>query len=281
MDCLVRMFHGGIVTENEEFDNIIEEVEIFESPPTYVALVPQTQNLLGCEVGRGELKLRGRFDCGKARAHYVLMDSLDANSFKQFEVCDSFDLALASGRFDSRTLDAMEEVEDGDISLGSEVEDEGSEEEVDEEGVDEGEEDEGRGGSGNYYDEEEEHEYNEDDEEEGGGEEEEDVASWAHLSHCLPEEDRRMLESHNVEIPQVHFHEDLGHADLARCDMGLGTMHEGNTRDWIIHVGLRFETLEKVKYFMQDYFVHHYRPYKVKHSNAGVRYTVVCNQGCP
>ena len=35
MDELVRIFHGGIVKKNGEFENMIEDVELFDSPPLF------------------------------------------------------------------------------------------------------------------------------------------------------------------------------------------------------------------------------------------------------
>ena len=51
--------------------------------------------------------------------------------------------------------------------------------------------------------------------------------SWAQVQ----EDDRTMLQEHGVEIPQVHFHDDVSGADLARCDTGLATIREGSARD--------------------------------------------------
>ena len=39
MDELVWVFHGGTVTENGEFENMIEDVELFDSPPLLKDLV--------------------------------------------------------------------------------------------------------------------------------------------------------------------------------------------------------------------------------------------------
>ncbi|KAJ1277282.1 hypothetical protein BS78_05G283100 [Paspalum vaginatum] len=75
-------------------------------------------------------------------------------------------------------------------------------------------------------------------------------APWADLRRFIPKV--HLLKSHNISIPEVHFHEDLGRADLAKCDTGLGIVRDGNPRDAIIHVGLRFETLEKVQLFLQE-----------------------------
>ena len=33
MDELVRVFHGGMIKENGEFENMVEDIERFDSPP--------------------------------------------------------------------------------------------------------------------------------------------------------------------------------------------------------------------------------------------------------
>ena len=33
MDELVLVFHGGMVKENGEFENMVEDIELFDSPP--------------------------------------------------------------------------------------------------------------------------------------------------------------------------------------------------------------------------------------------------------
>ncbi|WVZ51011.1 hypothetical protein U9M48_002203 [Paspalum notatum var. saurae] len=467
MDRFVRLFHGGVVKENGELENMKEVVVNYGRSPSYVDLVAHARKVLGCLVGRGEeLRLRGRVDCGKARAHYVMMtiesasdwntykdavkesnvkclevvgevrtmadfvrvkkeavegllkleedacdvkrqlirdcdsvkegqdqlhcrssqDSLDAQSFKHFDVCDNFDLAIASDRLDGASLREMGDQDDGEISLGSKdeeeesdedgsgqseeeefasEEEEGSEEdgegEVSLEGDDEeeGSEEDGngdsqqedeeeydRGVSDNYYDQEdiggsgtrgavevlyghhsnlneeqgggdeegrgrrgghyneeegggdghhsEDGESRENDEEESGGDEEDGARESGHYNeeergagghNCeddesleddrpledgrggdrrmlmvvhaqqgswaqVREDDRTMLQEHGVEIPQVHFHDDVSGAYLARCDTGLATIREGSARDRIIREGLRFETLEKVQFFL-------------------------------
>ncbi|WVZ91401.1 hypothetical protein U9M48_037580 [Paspalum notatum var. saurae] len=373
-----------------------------------------------CDVKRQLVPDRDSVKEGQDQLHCrSSQDSLDAQSFKHFDVCDNFDLAFASDRLDGASLREMGDQDDGEISLGSEdgeeesdedgsgqseeeefasEEEEGSEEDGEGEGEvslggddeEEGSEEDGngdsqqedeeeydRGVSDNYYDQEdvggsgtrgavevlyghhsnlneeqgggdeegrgrkgghyneeegggdghhsEDGESRENDEEESGGDEEDGARESGHYNeeeqsagghNCeddesleddqpledgrggdrrmlmvvhaqqgswaqVQEDDRTMLQEHGVEIPQVHFHDDVSGADLARCDTGLATIREGSARDWIIQEGLRFETLEKVQFFLQDYAVRHHRPYKVKHSNAGLRYTVVCSQGCP
>ena len=69
MDELVRFFHGGMVKENGEFENMIEDIELFASSPSFKDLVDRVVSKHSC----GHITLRGRFDCGKARAHYVML----------------------------------------------------------------------------------------------------------------------------------------------------------------------------------------------------------------
>ena len=64
MDELVRFFHGGMVKENGEFENMIEDVELFDSSPSFNDLVDRVVSKHCC--GIDEMTLRGRFDCGKA-----------------------------------------------------------------------------------------------------------------------------------------------------------------------------------------------------------------------
>ena len=71
MDELVWFFYGGMVKENGEFENMIEDVELFDSSPSFNDLVDRVVSKHCC--GIDEITLRGRFDCGKARAHYVML----------------------------------------------------------------------------------------------------------------------------------------------------------------------------------------------------------------
>ena len=64
MDELVWVFHGGMVKENGEFENMVENIELFDSPPLLKDLVDRVVSKYSCEID--EISLRGRFDCGKA-----------------------------------------------------------------------------------------------------------------------------------------------------------------------------------------------------------------------
>ncbi|CAN6272440.1 unnamed protein product [Urochloa humidicola] len=72
MDRLVRLFHGGIVKENGEFEKMNEVVELFDLHPSLKDVSERVVMKHGYSLD--EVKLRGRFDCGKARPHYVSMD---------------------------------------------------------------------------------------------------------------------------------------------------------------------------------------------------------------
>uniref|UniRef100_K3Z061 Transposase MuDR plant domain-containing protein n=1 Tax=Setaria italica TaxID=4555 RepID=K3Z061_SETIT len=83
MDRLVRFFDGGVVKQNGELENTNESIEFFEDPPSFSDLVDRVMRKYGCRVD--EISLRGRFDCGKARAHYVLMKLASDANWKHYK----------------------------------------------------------------------------------------------------------------------------------------------------------------------------------------------------
>jgi hypothetical protein len=58
------MFHGGLVKENGEFENMTELVQTFDGPPTFKDVVYCAMVNYG--FGMHEVTFRGRFECGKA-----------------------------------------------------------------------------------------------------------------------------------------------------------------------------------------------------------------------
>ena len=60
----MRLFYGGKVKGNGEFESMQEHVQFFSTPPTFDGLVSQCQDKFGWP-----LRLRGIFDCGKEQAH--------------------------------------------------------------------------------------------------------------------------------------------------------------------------------------------------------------------
>ncbi|OEL21071.1 hypothetical protein BAE44_0017906 [Dichanthelium oligosanthes] len=122
MDRLVRMFHGGIVNENQEFKNMDDEVELFDTPPHFKDLVDRMMSKFGC--GVDEVALRGYFDCGKARSHYVLMNLKTEVHWNQYKK-----VVEGSNVLCWKVLEEAD-IDDNEISVGSE-EDEIREEEED------------------------------------------------------------------------------------------------------------------------------------------------------
>jgi hypothetical protein len=83
MDFLGCMFHGGLVKENREFENMTELVETFDGPPTFKDVVDCAMVNYG--VGMHEMTFSDHFDCGKARAHYVLMSLSSEENWNQYK----------------------------------------------------------------------------------------------------------------------------------------------------------------------------------------------------
>ena len=94
MDELIRFFHGGMVKENGEFENMIEHVELFDCSPSFKDLVDRVIAKHSC--GIDEISLRGRFDYGKARAHYVIL-TLDIRIRDALEKIQGYSSACKCG----------------------------------------------------------------------------------------------------------------------------------------------------------------------------------------
>ena len=73
MDRLVCLFSGGTVNENGEFARMRQQVVRFDMAPSFDDIIGRVNSLFKVENVRMELRLRGRFDAGKGRCHYVLM----------------------------------------------------------------------------------------------------------------------------------------------------------------------------------------------------------------
>ena len=73
MDCCVRVLFGGSVRrEDGMFEDMEEELKWFDEPPSFNDLCVHFNAKFG-----DDFTLNGRFDTGKARAHYVLMPLRD------------------------------------------------------------------------------------------------------------------------------------------------------------------------------------------------------------
>ena len=70
MDYDVSVFYGGSVRREDcQFEDMYEELEWFDSLPSFSALCDH----LSLKFGDAFI-LNGRFDAGNNRAHYVMMD---------------------------------------------------------------------------------------------------------------------------------------------------------------------------------------------------------------
>ena len=83
MDRLVRFFQGGTIQPNGEFENMTEEVELCDEPPSFQHLVNRVTSKYGCRVD--EVEMRGRFDCGKTRSHYVVLKLSSEGHWKRYK----------------------------------------------------------------------------------------------------------------------------------------------------------------------------------------------------
>ena len=69
MNYCVRVLYGGSVRrEDDMFENMKEELEWFDEPPSFYDLCVRLNAKFG-----GDFTLKGRFDTEKTRAHYILM----------------------------------------------------------------------------------------------------------------------------------------------------------------------------------------------------------------
>uniref|UniRef100_K3ZDC5 Transposase MuDR plant domain-containing protein n=3 Tax=Setaria italica TaxID=4555 RepID=K3ZDC5_SETIT len=327
MDRLVRFFHGGVVKQNGELENMNESIEIFDGPPSFSDLVDRVMTKYGCRVD--EISLRGRFDCGKARAHYVLMKLASDANWKHYkdvvheanvacleviveivrmpgpnvvmreevtvvnhngtqesemlhhvlgETERDFDLAIANDDFPNNIFERDEANIDVDnVSMGSEdceLEEDGVVgEEVEEESLFES------GG----------HEY-----ENVGVENEEDglqfdtatvhdVEGIRRMDDCFSytQCELRMLKERDVELPSVPNDKDISMVHKAICESSMVNA-EGTSigESPVIKKGMKFNSLEELKFFLADYAVRLHRPFSVVHSDKNLRYNVMCKQGC-
>ena len=92
MDCCVRVFYGESVRrEDGMFEDMEEELEWFDEPPSFSDLCVCLKGKFG-----DDFTLKGRFDSGKTRAHYVLMPFRDHAHWSRYNrVIQGFNVAMA------------------------------------------------------------------------------------------------------------------------------------------------------------------------------------------
>ena len=66
---MLKFFYGGSVRrEDGMLEDMEEELEWFDEPPSFIDLCVRLNAKFG-----GDFTMKGRFDTGKTRAHYVIM----------------------------------------------------------------------------------------------------------------------------------------------------------------------------------------------------------------
>ncbi|KAL6645469.1 hypothetical protein ACP70R_017077 [Stipagrostis hirtigluma subsp. patula] len=81
MDRVIRFFSGGTIDENGGFEGMVQEVEVFSRAPSFDDICRRVRAKVG---GTVAFKLRGRFDAGKARANYVILDIASADDWNLY-----------------------------------------------------------------------------------------------------------------------------------------------------------------------------------------------------
>jgi hypothetical protein len=87
----------------------------------------------------------------------------------------------------------------------------------------------------------------------------------------------RALKAKFINLQDYPNNKDISHIESVVCDSAI-VDDEGNprVRKEVIKMGQLFETFNDIKFFFQDYAVHHHRPYYVAKSNKDVRYIIRC-----
>jgi hypothetical protein len=308
MDRLVRFFVGGKVKVNGEFEGMHEEVHFFSAAPTFVDVVGQCRDKFGWPQ-----MLRGRFDCGNGRPHYVLMGLSCEDEWKNYiEVVKSSSVrclevvvekACIPSVVDNVDVDPLENLTQDEavvvrgVCRSYEVgvlDDEFDEEVFTEDGIhdmddiSQGSEDDediddltsGPSSSDDVMEDGYRSQPSSDNESdcfEPGFTESLGLPCDGSLRMEYNEEELRQLKAVHVEVPSVPNFMDISMVDQAVCDTGLSLLDESVLE---IKKGSVFDTLDHLKYFLMDYAVRYHRPYYVSHCEKNKRYTVLCKHSC-
>jgi hypothetical protein len=85
------------------------------------------------------------------------------------------------------------------------------------------------------------------------------------------DEELRALKLKHINLQDYPNHKDISHIGSTVCDSSV-VDDKGNPRvqEEVIKKGQLFESLDAVKFFFQDYVVHHHRLFYVAKSNKDV-----------
>uniref|UniRef100_K4AJ02 Transposase MuDR plant domain-containing protein n=1 Tax=Setaria italica TaxID=4555 RepID=K4AJ02_SETIT len=256
-----------------------------------------------------DLRIRGRFDAGDKRSHYVLMPV----------ACDDDWLFYKELVKDSQVACA-ELVVDEDVLPANEVDEEEDDEEGGDDDCSHGSDDSGDEGDfdtcrvNNNFDvanlednisvgSEEEQSDGEDDIGNGGKEQvsfvdearpsvnekvteptksggEDDIGNGGEEQVSFVDEARPSVNEKVTEPTPVVQSIPTPMMQPTPMVQSIPTPMTQPTPVLFIEKGMRFDSLEELKFFLRDYSVRHHRPYNVVHSSAKMRYTVCCQHGC-
>jgi hypothetical protein len=92
MDDVVCLLYGGTVRKEDGlFEEMEEELEIFDDPPSFSDLMLRLKDKFD-----GDFTLRGRFDTGKTRAHFILMPLRNQFDWSRYQkIIQSSNVAMA------------------------------------------------------------------------------------------------------------------------------------------------------------------------------------------
>uniref|UniRef100_K3ZC66 SWIM-type domain-containing protein n=1 Tax=Setaria italica TaxID=4555 RepID=K3ZC66_SETIT len=188
-----------------------ESIEFFEGPPSFSDLVDRVMRKYGCRVD--EISLRGRFDCGKARAHYVLMKlASDANWKHYKDVVHEANVACLE------VIVEIVRMPDPNVVMREEV---------------------------------------------------------AVVNHNGETERDFDLAIANDDFPNNVFERDEANIDVDNISMGSEDCEFEEDGSPVIKKGMKFNSLEELKFFLADYAVRLHRPFSIVHSNKNLRYNHV------
>ena len=73
----------------------------------------------------------------------------------------------------------------------------------------------------------------------------------------------------NVPFMGVSNYRDVSMTDMVVCDTGLQMYRKSlyDNENQILEMGMVFNIMSEMKFFLQDYAIYHHRPYTITHSD--------------
>uniref|UniRef100_K3XQJ3 Aminotransferase-like plant mobile domain-containing protein n=1 Tax=Setaria italica TaxID=4555 RepID=K3XQJ3_SETIT len=250
-----------------------EAVEFFDGAPSFTDLVDRAMRKYGCRVD--EMTLRGRFDCRKARAHYVLMNLASNSKWKHYkDVVHKANVACLEVVVEIVRMPSLNVVSSDEVAVVNRNGTQESEILQHVLGETESAFDLAIANDDFPSDTFERDEANIDDD---------DISMGSKDSEF--EEDGvnelRLSKECDVKLPSVPNDNDISMVHKAICESSMvNSKGIPFSEAPVIKKRIKFKSLEELKFFLADYVVRLHRPFSVVHSNKNLRYNVMCKQGC-